>query len=298
MTYSIVARDAQTGALGVAVQSHYFSVGSVVPWAEAGVGAVATQSFVEVSYGPRGLDLMRAGKAAPEALGALVAGDADAPRRQVAMIDARGNAAVHTGDQCVEYAGHRTGSGVSVQANMMARDTVPGAMLAAFGSSGGDLAERLLAALDAAEKEGGDIRGRQSAAILVVAGKSSGRSWADRVLDLRVEDHAEPVIELRRLVRLSRSYTLAREAEAAAGAGDMAAAASKMRQAIQSAPENLENVFWAAMGTAMQGDIELAKALMQQATSVDPRWMDLALRLRKAGIYPLSDEAVAALKGT
>jgi uncharacterized Ntn-hydrolase superfamily protein len=260
------------------------------------VGAVATQSFVEVSYGPRGLDLMRAGKAAPDALNELVARDAHAPRRQVAMIDAHGHAAVHTGDQCVEYAGHRTGAGVSVQANMMARDTVPGAMLAAFASATGDLAERLLAALDAAEEEGGDIRGRQSAAILVVAGKSTGRSWADRVFDLRVEDHAEPVIELRRLVRLSRSYTLAREAEAAASADDMAAA-SKMMQAIQSAPDNLEHVFWAAMGTAMKGDLELAKALMHQATSANPRWMDLALRLRKAGIYPLSDEAVDALKG-
>ena len=295
MTYSIVARDPETGALGVAVQSHYFSVGSVVPWAEAGVGAVATQSFVEVSYGPRGLDLMRDGTFAPDALRTLVAMDANAPRRQVAMIDAQGNAAAHTGEQCVAHAGHRVAPGVSVQANMMERDTVPAAMLAAFESTAGDLAGRLLAALDAAEREGGDLRGRQSAAMLVVAGKGSGKPWADRVLDLRVDDHAEPLLELRRLVRLGRSYALAREAETAASAGDMASAAARMMESIEAAPDNLEIVFWAAMGTAMHGDLELARTLLQQAAAVNPRWIDLMSRLRRAGIYPLSDEAMAAL---
>jgi uncharacterized Ntn-hydrolase superfamily protein len=295
MTYSIVARDPQTGAFGVAVQSHYFSVGSAVPWAEAEVGAVATQAFSKTSYGPKGLDLMRAGDSAEEALHALVTADEHAARRQVAMVDAQGRAAAHTGGQCIDYAGHRTADGVSVQANMMERDTVPDAMLAAYESTAGDLAGRLLAALDAAEGEGGDIRGRQSAAMLIVKGKSSGRPWADRALDLRVEDHPEPLVELRRLVTLHRSYALSSEAEAAAGAGDMPLATAKMTQAMQLAPDNVELAFWAAMSMAMRGEVDDARALLKQATSVDPRWNDLALRLSKTGMYPLSDEVVAAV---
>ena len=295
MTYSIVARDPRTGEFGVAVQSHYFSVGSAVPWAEAAVGAVATQAFAEISYGPKGLDLMRAGQSAGEALSTLVAADKWAARRQVAMVDSQGRAAVHTGDKCIEYAGHRTADGVSVQANMMERDTVPDAMLAAYQAAAADLAERLLAALDAAENEGGDIRGRQSAAVLIVKGKGTGRPWADRTLDLRVEDHAEPLTELRRLVQLKRSYALADQAEAAATAGDMTSATAKMVQAMQLAPENVEIAFWAAMGAAMSGQIEVAQRLLKQATSVDPRWAELVPRLGKTGMYPLSDETLAAL---
>ncbi len=295
MTYSIVARDPQSGEFGVAVQSHYFSVGSAVPWAESEVGAVATQAFAEISYGPQGLDLLRAGKTAEEALRALVAADANSARRQVAIVDAHGNAAAHTGAQCIDYAGHRTAEGVSVQANMMERDTVPDAMIAAFQSTVAELPGRLLAALDAAEGEGGDIRGRQSAAMLVVAGKGTGKPWADRVVELRVEDAPEPLVELRRLVQLRRSYALADQAEAAATAGDMASANSKMTQAMQLAPGNVEIAFWAAIGAAMAGQIEIARSLLRQASSVDPRWKDLVPRLRKTGMYSLSDETIAAL---
>jgi uncharacterized Ntn-hydrolase superfamily protein len=204
MTYSIVARDPRTGELGVAVQSCYFSVGSIVPWADAGVGAVATQSFVDPAYGPLGLELMRRGKSAPEALQALVAIDPGAAVRQVAMIDAAGRVAVHTGARCLEAAGHCLGEQVSAQANLMARATVWPAMLATFIETAGGLAERLLAALDAAEAEGGDRRGKQSAAMLIVRAQPTGKVWLDRVVDLRVEDHAEPVRELRRLFTLQR----------------------------------------------------------------------------------------------
>ena len=173
-TYSIVALDPETGELGVAVQSHWFSVGALVPWARAGVGAVATQSLVEPGYGPLGLELMAAGKTASQALDALKVADAHPEIRQVAMVDAEGNVAAHTGDNCIPEAGHRTGENYSVQANLMANDTVPDAMARAFESAEGDLAARLLAALQAAEAAGGDIRGKQSAAILVVSGEPTG----------------------------------------------------------------------------------------------------------------------------
>jgi len=206
-TYSIVARDSATGELGVAVQSHWFSVGAVVPWAEAGVGAVATQSFIDPSYGALGLDLMRAGKSAPEALAALLAADAQRDVRQVGMVDARGRVARHTGRLCIPAAGDQAGAQYVVQANLMERATVWPAMARAFEAATGDLAERLMAALEAAEAEGGDIRGRQSAALLVVKAHSTGRPWADRRFDLRVEDHPEPLPELRRLLRLNGPTT-------------------------------------------------------------------------------------------
>ncbi len=206
MTYSIVARDPLTGELGVAVQSYYFSVGSVVPWAEAGVGAVATQSFVDPSYGPLGLELMRRGKSAPEALRLLVSADPGAAYRQVAMIDAVGRVAVHTGSQCIEAAGHGSSEQVVAQANLMKQPTVWSAMLERFANTRGDLAKRLLAALEAAEEEGGDRRGKQSAALLIVRGQPTGKLWVDRAVDLRVEDHSDPVVELARLLRLQRAH--------------------------------------------------------------------------------------------
>jgi uncharacterized Ntn-hydrolase superfamily protein len=296
MTYSIIARDPETGEFGGAVQSHYFSAGNGVIWAEAGVGAVATQSMVEVSYGPLGLDLMRAERTAEESLRGLIAADAGQARRQVAMVDAAGRTSAHTGASCIAFAGHLTAQNVSVQANMMERDTVPAAMMAAYDSASGDLAERLLAALDAAEAEGGDIRGRQAAGILTVAATSSGKSWADRRFDLRVEDHPEPLIELRRLVTLQRSYHLADQAEHAASKGDMATAASRMTEAIQLAEGNPEIAFWAAIATAASQP-EAARRLLKRATDVDPRWAELVRRLPATGLYPLSDETIALLLG-
>ena len=204
MTYSVVARDPETGAFGVAVQSHFFSTGAVVPWVEAGVGAVATQAFSELSYGPFGLERMRNGDSAGAALHALVANDAGESTRQVAMVDNAGRAAAHTGDRCVAHAGHRTGPGWSVQANMMLKDTVPDAMAEALAGTEGTFSDRLLAALDAAQAEGGDIRGQQSAAILISSIASDGRVAAGTVLRLHVEDHPHPLEELRRLVRVHR----------------------------------------------------------------------------------------------
>jgi uncharacterized Ntn-hydrolase superfamily protein len=205
-TFSIVARDPATGEMGVAVQSHWFSVGSNVAWAEAGVGAVATQSFIDPSYGRGGLELMRGGASAEEALKTLLARDEGRDVRQVAMVDARGRVAAHTGAKCIEAAGDRVGKDYSVQANLMSNGRVWPAMASAFESARGDLADRMLAALDAAQAAGGDIRGRQSAALVVVKAESTGKPWADRVFDLRVDDSAEPLKELRRLVRLQRAY--------------------------------------------------------------------------------------------
>jgi len=295
VTYSIVARDPRTGEMGVAVQSHAFSVGPIVPWAEAGVGAVATQAFADVSYGPLGLDLMRSGASPAGALAQLVAADKRSAMRQVAMIDSTGAVAAHTGASCIACAGHRIGEGVSVQANMMERDTVPDAMLAAFRSTQGTLAERMLAALDAAEAEGGDIRGRQSAAMVVVSGTRSDRPWAHRRIDLRVDDDPEPLVELRRLLALFAAHRRADEAEAAAANGDMPAAGAKIAEALQLAPGDPEIAFWAAIGAASGGQIDAARSLLQQAVAVEPRWRELARRLPSVEMFPLNDATLRAL---
>ncbi|MEA2402065.1 MAG: hypothetical protein QOK00_2468, partial [Thermoleophilaceae bacterium] len=244
MTYSIVARDEDSGQLGVAVQSHYFSVGSLVSWADPGVGAVATQSVVEPAYGPRGLGLMRRGSSAPEALRRLLLDDDQQEVRQVAVVDARGRAAVHTGSRCIREAGHRVADGVSVQANMMERATVPDAMLEAYRSTSGELADRLLAALDAAEREGGDIRGRQSAALTVVAPRATGQPTDDRPVDLRVEDHPDPLAELRRLVDLRRTYMRVELGDELAAAGDVDGALEQYAAAHAEQPEDAELAFW------------------------------------------------------
>src|SRR3989449_9897894 len=248
MTYSIVARDKQTGELGVAVQSHYFQVGPTVPWALAGVGAVATKSMVNVSLGPLGIDYMRAGYAAEQALKALLAGDSEPQSRQVSLVDAQGNVATHTGSKCIPAAGHRIGDGFSCQANLMEKDTVWDAMFEAYGQSKEPLAERMMAALDAAEAEGGDIRGKQSAAMLVVSGKPTGRSWEDRVIEIRVEDAPDPLAELRRLLRVKRAYMALNEADRGADGGDQASAAAKLEEALSLAPEMVEIAFWGGLG--------------------------------------------------
>lgn len=290
-TYSIVARDPATGELGVAVQSHWFSVGSIVSWAEAGVGAVATQSFVEVSYGPLGLELMRGGKSAPEALSALIATDENQTVRQVAMIDAQGHVAAHTGAKCIAGAGHRVGKDYSVQANLMERDTVWDAMAAAFESASGDLTSRLLAALEAAEREGGDIRGRQSAAILVVKGEPSGRPWDDRVVDLRVEDHPQPVAELRRLVRIHRAYEHMNAGDVCAENADWECAVREYGAAERLLPGSAEVVFWHAVTLVAAGRTEEALPLFQKVFARDPRWRQLVDRLPASGLLP-PDEAL------
>ena len=284
MTYSIVARDASTGELGVAVQSHWFSVGSVVTWAEAGAGAVATQSFAEPAYGPKGLALMRLGVDAQAALTALVSADELRARRQVAFVDANGAVAVHTGDQCIAAAGHAIAEGVSTQANMMRNDRVWPAMLEAYHTSSGDLAERLLTSLDAAETAGGDVRGRQSAAMLVVAGASSGQPWRDRRFDLRVDDSADPLGELRRLVTINRGYHRMDIAEEREVAGDVAGALAEYEAARAFLSGNDEATFWSAVLMADAGRVDEARALFDKITVREPGWAELVRRLPDTGL--------------
>ena len=297
-TYSIVARDSATGQIGVAVQSHWFSVGSVVPWAEAGIGAVATQSFTEPSYGPLGLELMRAGRSAPDALRGLVAADPDSAVRQVAMIDSHGRAAAFTGKRAIVAAGHRLGRGYSVQANLMAKPSVWPAMSRAFEQARGDLAERLLQALEAAEREGGDIRGRQSAAILVVSGTPTGRPWADRLVDLRVEDHPAPLVELRRLVTLSRVYRRMNEGDEWTTKGDMSQAVAAYNDAIGLLPDSATNgeaVFWTGISLVSARRERDAMPYLARAYAVHPAWADLVPRLPDAGLLPRDKELIDRL---
>lgn len=280
MTYSIVARDKQTGELGVAVQSHYFQVGPVVPWARAGVGAVATQSMVNVSYGPLGLELMQAGNPAEQALKALTAGDPQAEVRQCAIVDANGNVAAHTGAKCIPAAGHRLGDQFSCQANLMEKDTVWDAMAAAYTSTDAPLAERMMAALEAAEAEGGDIRGKQSAAMLVVTGKPTGRSWEERIVDIRVEDAADPLAELRRLLRIKRAYMAMSEAERLMEAGDKTAADRQAEMAIVMAKDLVEIRFWTGLEMATNGDMDRGCELMAEVVrEKGDRWVETLRRL-------------------
>ncbi|HKD99594.1 MAG TPA: DUF1028 domain-containing protein [Planctomycetota bacterium] len=289
-TFSIVARDPTTGELGVAVQSHWFSVGSVVPWAKAGVGAVATQSFVNPMYGPRGLELMASGKPAADALAELVKGDKGEAVRQVAMVDAKGRVAAHTGSKCIEACGHQVGEGYSVQANMMENARVVPAMAKAYEAAKGNLAERLLAALEAAQKEGGDIRGQQSAAILVVKAKGSDQPWDDTVVSLRVEDHEHPVAELRRLVALHEAYEHMNAGDVAVEKDDLAKAREEYGAAARLAPDNLEVIYWAAVTLATKGQLDQAKPMFEKVFAKDPRWRELTRRLDKPGILPKGEE--------
>ena len=272
MTYSLVVRDQETGRFGVAVQSHYFSVGSVVPWARPGVGAVATQAMAEITYGPRGLQLMAAGESATTALAALLAEDDGRDTRQVAMVDDDGVAAAHTGARCIAEASHIVGDGWTVEANMMRRTGVPEAMAESLAATTGhDLADRLLAALDAAEAAGGDIRGQQSVAMLIVP--AEGEPWT-RDLELRVEDHADPLGEMRRLLGVHRAYR----------GGDP-----------EVLGDNYEIKFWQAIALAAGGQIDEARAMLNAARAVEPGWGELLRRLPAAGLLPLDDSVIDEL---
>lgn len=297
-TYSIVARHEATGQIGVAVQSHWFSVGSVVSWAEAGVGAVATQSFADPSYGKLGLEIMRAGRSAPEALAGLLAADAGRDVRQVAMIDSIGRVANWTGSKCIEAAGGLVDEAdqFAVQANLMENSNVWPAMAEAYRSarsSGADLAERLLLALEAAEQQGGDIRGRQSAAILIVSPKGNGRPWEERLFDLRVEDHPQPLIELRRLITLQRAYQHMNAGDIAVENGDFELASREYAAAAAAAPGVVEMPFWHAVALASRGRVDEALPVFRQVfhSPDGQRWVTLIPRLVKAELLP-SDHAI------
>jgi len=299
-TYSIVARDGKTGQLGVAVQSHWFSVGSVVPWAEAGVGAVATQSLADVRYGPAGLELMRHGRTAEQALHALTSSDPGQRVRQVAMIDATGTVSTHTGANCIAEASHATletsdGSVYSAQANLMANDGVPEAMLDAIRDTDGDLAERLLAAMKAAERAGGDIRGKQSAAMLIVAGESTGAAWRDRVLELRIEDHADPITELARLLTLHRAYDAMNAGDVALEHGDTGAAIRAYSRAAELAPGHAEMAFWTAVSYANSGRLDLARPFFRTAFADKADWKQVLKRLPAAGLIQFDDATLTEI---
>lgn len=285
-TFSIVARDPATGELGVAVQSHWFSVGSIVAWAEAGVGAVATQSFVDPSYGKLGLELMRSGKSGPDALKSLLAGDEGREVRQVAMIDSQGRVDAWTGKNDIQAAGHFVGKDFSVQANLMLNEKVWPAMARAFESTKGDLADRMMAALDAAQSVGGDIRGRQSAALVVVTGKPTGQAWKDRLFDLRVDDSPEPLQELRRLVTLQRAYNHMNAGDLAVEHKDNEGALREYSAAEKLVPDNAEMIYWHAVALVNMGRVDDSLPLFRKVFAMDKNWATLTPRLPKSGLLP------------
>ena len=285
-TYSIVALDETTGELGVAVQSHWFSVGFLVPWAKAGVGAVATQSFVKVDYGPDGLQLMESGITAVDALKTLTSKDDGEAVRQVGMIDIKGNVAAHTGSRCIKYAGHIVGENYSVQANMMANGTVPKAMAVAFEKTKGDLADRMMAALEAAEGEGGDIRGKQSAAMVIVSGEPSGVDWKDTKLSLRIEDHPTPLIELKRLIRVHRAYQHANMGDHYMETEEIDKALIEYSKAAEYYPENAELPYWSAVALANGGRLEEALPVFRSVFQRNPDLKTMTPRLVKSGLLP------------
>ncbi|HUR79777.1 MAG TPA: DUF1028 domain-containing protein [Thermoanaerobaculia bacterium] len=320
-TFSVVARDPKTGQVGVAVQSHWFAVGQIVPWAEAGVGAVATQSFVDPSYGKLGLDLMRAGKSAPDALRALLNGDASCEVRQVGFIDAQGNVATFTGAKDIIAAGSiasqesssetlkcgtlHAGKDFAVQANLMANDKVWPAMAKAFAESNGDLADRMLAALDAAQSVGGDIRGRQSAALIVVNATPSGRAWQDRLFDLRVDDHPQPLAELRRLVSLQRAYNHMNAGDLAVEHKDNELAlreyseAARLASSIQGVPQSriAEMIYWHAVALVNMNRVAESLPLFAKAFALEPSWRELTPRLPHSGLLPDDAKLIERIVG-
>jgi uncharacterized Ntn-hydrolase superfamily protein len=277
------------------VQSHYFSVGSIVSWAEPGVGAVATQSVIEPAYGPRGLGQLRRGASAPDALRRLLGDDEQSAVRQVAIVDKHGRVAVHTGPRCIREAGHRVADGVSAQANMMERPTVPDAMVEAFRNSEADLAGRMLAALEAAEREGGDIRGRQSAALVIVAPRAGGKPMEDRPVDLRVDDHPNSVAELRRLDGLRRSYGHVEIADELAAAGDSEGALAEYAAAHAQQPDNAELAFWHGVALAANGREQEARDLLERAYAEREGWRELLRRLPASGLFPDDEDLLLRL---
>ncbi|HEY2495858.1 MAG TPA: DUF1028 domain-containing protein [Candidatus Angelobacter sp.] len=311
-TFSIVAFDPTTGEMGVAVQSHWFAVGGEVPWAEAGVGAVATQSFIDPSYGPLGLNLMRAGKSAPDALHGLLVADDACNVRQVAMVDTQGRVATFTGAKDIQPAGGiagasngnaasspnqiqcggqpggtiQVGKNYAVQANLMSNDKIWPAMSRAYESTKGDMAERMLAALDAAQAAGGDVRGRQSAVIVIVPAKGTGKPWQDYIFNLRVDDSPEPLKELRRLVTLQRAYNHMNAGDKAVELHDNPGALREYGAAEQLVPDSAEMVYWHAVALANMGRVDESLPLFKKVFAMDHNWVDLTPRLPKAGLLP------------
>jgi uncharacterized Ntn-hydrolase superfamily protein len=289
-TFSIVARDAASGEMAVAVQSHWFSVGTVVSWGEAGVGVVATQSFVNKSFGPRGLALLREGKSPEEAVRILLSDDSGESVRQLAILDPSGRVATHTGSNCIADAGHKNGENFSVQANMMLNDKVVPAMEKAwFEHANMKIAERMIEVLKAAQAAGGDIRGKQSAALLVVNGKSTGEPWNDRLIDLRVDDHTNPIMEIERLLKVHRAYERMNMGDYYAEIKDMKKAMEEYQAAMAMFPENLEMQYWTAITLASNNEIKKAASMLQTIYKKDANWRELTKRLPRVGLLNVSE---------
>ena len=289
-TYSIVARDSVTGEMGVAVQSHWFSVGSSVTHGEAGVGVVATQSFINPSYGPKGLALMAEGLSPQQALDALLQNDTGRDVRQVAFLNVNGEVATHTGSSCIEVAGHRQGNNFSMQANLMHNNTVWDAMADAFESTEGPLSTRMLAAMKAAQNEKGDLRGKQSAAILIVSGTATGNSWEDILMDLRIEDHENPIEELERLIKIHTAYNFMNDGDLAMEHGDSKKAEELYLKAQNMFPDNLEMKYWYAVNLLNNNEYEKAAPILKTIFKADENWKTLTPRLVKSGLLTISDE--------
>jgi len=296
-TFSIVARDAETGEMAVAVQSHWFSVGSLVSWGKSGVGVVATQSFVNPSYGPKGLAWMQEGMSAETALKQLIAEDEGKAYRQVAFLDVNGNASAFTGEKCVVYASQITGDNFSVQANMMLTDRTVPAMAAAFEKhSKLPLAERMVEVLKAAQAAGGDIRGKQSAALIVVGPELVENPWEEYKINLRVDDHQNPIEELDRLLKVARAYEYMNRGDLAVEAGDMPEALKQYGTAETMFPDNLEMKFWKAVAMANDGQLEEAKPIFKAIFEQDENWREMVGRLVKPGLLTVSPSEVEQIQ--
>lgn len=294
-TYSIVARDERTGEIGAGVQSHWFCVGAAVPWALAGVGAVVTQSFTNPAFGPEGLRLLSEGMSPKDIVEEMVSKDEGRDFRQLAVLDAQGRSFAHTGTKCVAEAGHICGKNFSVQANMMLNATVWPSMAEAFEGSDGPLADRIVAAMFAAEREGGDARGRQSAALVVVSGKNTGQVWKDRLVDLRVDDHRDPLKELARLLKVHRAYESMDAGDAALEKGEMTAALGHYSKAEKLFPRNEEMVFWHAVGLANNDRFSESVPLFRKAFARNPNWRVMTPRLVVNGTLRVSEEQLLEL---
>ncbi len=288
-TFSIVARDPVTGEMGVAVQSHWFSVGSIVSWGEAGVGVVATQSFVNPSFGIRGLELLKSGKTPQEAVDELIASDEGKDVRQLAILDSKGRSASYTGKNCIKYAGNIAGENFSVQANMMLTDKVWPAMTEAFKNSTGPLAERMITALESGQDAGGDIRGKQSASLLIVKGEISDKPWEDKMFDLRVDDNPEPIAELKRLLKVYRAYEHMNKGDLAIENNDMQLAMKEYSSAEEMFPDNLEMKFWHAVTLVNNNSLNESLPIFREVFIKDENWRILFERLPAAGLVNLNE---------
>lgn len=289
-TYSIVARDPQTGEIGVAVQSHWFNVGAIVGWGESGVGVIATQSFVNPSYGLRGLELLKKGKSPQEVVDELTSSDEGRDFRQLAVLDNAGRTASYTGSKCIQSAGNLASENFSVQANLMLNDKVVPAMFESFTNSSGPLAERMLAALEAAQNAGGDIRGMQSASIILFKGVSSGKPWDDKLIDLRVEDSPEPLKELARLLKVQRAYEHMNNGDLAVEKGDMELAMKEYSAAEEMFPDNVEMKYWHAVTLANNGKVEESLPLFKEVFAADDNWKILTPRLPKSNLLNVTQD--------